>query len=439
MKKADYTILIADDEPGMREGLETTLSLEGYRVETAVNGLSASERIEQGGIDLGFIDLKMPDIDGCEVAKRIFTGGTAETVIVIMTAYATVDTAVNAMKLGVADYIKKPFDNEDIISIADRFFQKKHFSDTEQEADAVYQNTYLFINKKMKELASTIEKVKNCKIPILLLGESGTGKEILAKLIHESCSTAEHPFVGINCSAIPPQLMESELFGHEKGAFSDAVSAKPGKFEAAGEGTLFLDEIGDMDVNLQTKLLRVLEEKNFERIGSVTPLSFKARIVASTNRNLQEFIEEKKFRSDLYFRLKGIELTIPPLRERKDEIGPLINHFITIFSKSYAKQNITVSAEAVRKLKEYSWPGNIRELKNSVESAVILNDNGTVLLPQHFRLETEGAPNPILEKKERDTIIEVLEKNQFSRTLAAKELKISRKTLYNKMKKYLIE
>ncbi len=433
MSKNQYTILIADDEPGMREGLETALSLEGYTVETAVNGQSAAERIENGGIDLAFIDLKMPDIDGCEVAKRIFTGGTAETVIVIMTAFATVDTAVNAMKIGVADYIKKPFDNEDILSIANRFFQKKHYTEPDDQAE------FLFINKNMKELIETIDKVKNCKIPVLLLGESGTGKEICAKLIHEACSTAEHPFVGINCSAIPPQLMESELFGHEKGAFSDAVAAKPGKFEAAGEGTLFLDEIGDMDINLQAKLLRVLEEKSFERIGSVTPVKFNARIVASTNRNLQDFIARQKFRSDLYFRLKGIELTIPPLRERKDEIGPLINLFIGRFSKSYAKQDITISAEAVRKLKAYNWPGNIRELKNAVESAVILNDSGTVFLPRHFRLETEHTPNPILQEKERDNIIEVLEKNQFSRTLAAKELKISRKTLYNKMKKYLIE
>lgn len=417
----------------MREGLETALSLEGYTVVTAVNGQSAAKRIENGGIDLAFIDLKMPDIDGCEVAKRIFTGGTAETVIVIMTAFATVDTAVNAMKIGVADYIKKPFDNEDILSIANRFFQKKHYTEPDDQAE------FLFINKNMKELIETIDKVKNCKIPILLLGESGTGKEICAKLIHEACSTAEHPFVGINCSAIPPQLMESELFGHEKGAFSDAVAAKPGKFEAAGEGTLFLDEIGDMDINLQAKLLRVLEEKSFERIGSVTPVKFNARIVASTNRNLQDFIARQKFRSDLYFRLKGIELTIPPLRERKDEIGPLINLFIGRFSKSYAKQDITISAEAVRKLKAYNWPGNIRELKNAVESAVILNDSGTVFLPRHFRLETEHTPNPILQEKERDNIIEVLEKNQFSRTLAAKELKISRKTLYNKMKKYLIE
>ena len=439
MNKKHFMILIVDDEPGIREGLKKVLGLEGYSIITADTGESAVKKMEEGGIDLAFVDLKLPDIDGCEVARRMFSRGLSETVIVIMTAFATVETAVNAMKIGVADYMKKPFDNEDIISIANRFFQKKNYSNSESEQPIEHDNNFLFINKNMKNLISIIEKVKDSSIPVLILGESGTGKEILARMIHTKGKPADSPFIGINCSAIPAHLMESELFGYEKGAFSDAVASKPGKFEIAEEGTLFMDEIGDMKFNLQSKLLRVLEEKNYERIGGIKPLPFNARLIASTNRNLRKMIAENKFRLDLYFRLKGIELIIPPLRERKDEIEPFVHYFAKLFSNTYNKKNISISSEALKHLKNYHWPGNIRELKNSVESAIVLAENDTLLLPKDFRIEVQFDKEPMLLEKEREYILQALEKNHFSRTLAAQELKISRKTLYNKMKKYLIE
>jgi len=441
MDKNGFTVLVVDDEPGMREGLEKALSLEGFSVETAGGGSDAVSRIKHGGIDLAFVDLKLPDIDGCEVARRTFEDGCGgHTVIVVMTAYATVETAVNAMKIGVADYIKKPFENKDIISIANRFLQKKVFQKKPTVAKSASAHTVLFINQKMKDLTGVVEKIKNCNIPVLILGESGTGKEIFARLIHSKSERSEKPFIGINCSAIPSQLMESELFGHEKGAFSDAACAKPGKFELAEDGTLFLDEIGDMEYKLQSKLLRVLEEKSFERIGGVSSIHFRARLIASTNRNLHNLISEKLFRSDLYFRLKGIELALPPLRERTDEIDFFIHHFIDLYSEAYRKENIRVSSEALNYLRNYYWPGNIRELKNVVESAVILTENDTVLLSEHFRLELqEEEEKPGIVEREREFILQALENNRFNRTLAAQELQVSRKTLYNKMKKYFLE
>ncbi len=440
MRKNEFTILVVDDEPGMREGLEKALSLEGFCVETARCGLEAVRRVKRGGVDLSFVDLKLPDIDGCEVARRIFGNKDCrDTAVVVMTAYATVETAVNAMKIGVADYIKKPFDNQDIISIALRFRKKKDFGKDPASGEPASEGELLFLNRKMKDLTHIVDKIKDCDIPVLILGESGTGKEVIARLVHSRSERRDKPFIGINCSAIPSQLMESELFGHEKGAFSDAVCAKPGKFEIVEDGTLFLDEIGDMEFKLQSKLLRVLEEKSFERIGGVSPVPFRARLIASTNRDLHNLVAEKNFRSDLYFRLKGIELVLPPLRERKDEIEYFIRHFMEIYCEAYGKQNIHLSSEALNYLREYDWPGNIRELKNVVESAVILAENNTVFLSKHFRLEMQGEEEKSgIVERERDFIIQALEKNRFNRTLAARELQVSRKTLYNKMKKYSI-
>lgn len=439
MNKGEFKILVVDDEPGMREGLGKALGFEGFSIETAKGGTEAVHMIKDTDIDLAFVDLKLPDIDGCEVARRTSGNGGKHTSVVIMTAYATVETAVNAMKIGVADYIKKPFDNSDLISIANRFFNQKKLSLSGHSSKSSITGEALFMDDKMRDLTGIVEKIKDCNIPVLILGESGTGKEVFARLIHSLSRRGDKPFIGVNCSAVPSQLMESEFFGHEKGAFSDAVSAKPGKFELAGEGTLFLDEIGDMELKLQSKLLRVLEERSFERIGGISSLPFHARLIASTNRDLSSLINGNQFRSDLYFRLKGIELSIPPLRERQMEIEHFVRYFLELFSENYGKEDIRISSEALSFLKTYDWPGNIRELKNIVESAVVLSEDHNILLSRDFRIDMRGRQQDHFSVKEKEYILEALEHNRYNRTLAARELNVSRKTLYNKMKKYFIE
>ena len=439
MVKEDFRILLADDESGLLEGLELTLKLEGYSVETADCGKTAVEKLSVGRFDLAFLDLKLGDMDGIEVVRTVQP---LSTPIVIMTAFASVESAVTSMKIGVLDYIQKPFDNSDIIMIAERFYQERYEKSADVELSSEKFSNIIFKSSRILEVYNTAVKIKDCDIPVLLLGESGTGKEVFARLIHENCKRSGKPFVGINCSAIPSELLESELFGHEKGAFSGAAADKPGKFEIAAGGTVFLDEIGDMDVKLQAKLLRVLEEKSFERIGGVKPKPFRARVVASTNRSIRAMIEHGEFRSDLYFRLRGVELVLPPLRERPEDLEALLYSFVERFSAAYNK-TVSLSSEAVVLLKEYPWPGNVRELRNAVETAVLLADDNSLLLSDHFRLETAESGHStaagVVDEMEKSFILKILEKNRFNRTLAAKELKISRKTLYNKIKKYSLE
>ena len=437
MDKSWFKILIADDEEGLLEGLKIILTLEGYSVTTASNGLSAVEHLRHGSFDLAFLDLKLGDIDGIEVVKRVQP---ILTPVVIMTAYASVESAVSSMRIGVLDYIQKPFDNADILAIAERFYSENLELKKDDSVSTGHSSELVLNSPAIQEACKTINKVKDADIPVMLLGESGTGKEVFARMIHERGKRENKPFVGINCSAIPAELLESELFGHEKGAFSGAAAAKPGKFEIAGEGTLFLDEIGDMEFKLQAKILRVLEEKSFEHIGGVEPIEFKARIVASTNRDLKQMIADKEFRSDLYFRLRGVELVLPPLRERPEDIEALIHYFVDFYGSSY-KKNVSVSSEAVKVLKDYPWPGNIREMKNVVETAVIMSEDNSLLFPDHFKIDYSQEQDSLddvsyINDLEKDYILRTLEKNRFNRTLTAKELNITRKTLYNKIKKY---
>lgn len=437
MKKAEqYKILVVDDEKGMCEGIMKVLSLEGYNVDTVESGLEAIKKINSGKYRLAFIDLKLPDIDGIEIIKNINKDNID---IVIITAHATVETAVSAMKFGASDYIKKPFDLSDIIDITKKFYLKSSYTNMEQKTSND-QFQIIYKSKNMSDVIEKINKIKDCDIPVLLLGESGTGKELIARYIHTYGNRNDKPFIAINCAAIPQELLESEFFGYEKGSFTGANQKKQGKFEAAGDGILFLDEIGDMDLSLQSKLLRVLESKCFEPIGSVKSVSFKARIIASTNQNITDFIKHKKFREDLYYRLNGIKINLPQLKERIEDIQLLIDYFKIKFENIYNKKNITFSSEAIRFLKNYIWPGNVRELKNVIESAILLSNSNKVLFPEDFSIDTGTDENYSSEINgfEKEAIINALSKNQFNRSLAAKALKISRKTLYNKMKKYLI-
>jgi len=432
-ERGDFTILVADDEEGMRVGLEKALSLEGYRVLTAATGAEVRAISRRERLNCAFVDLRLPDVGGIDLVPSLLAG---QAEVVVITAYATVDTAVTAMKLGAIDYIQKPFDNQDIVEMADRLFVR---SDGVRTTDSIVvgDNELVVRSAEMRDIVGVLQKVKDSDIPVLLQGESGTGKEMLANLIHREGSRSRQPFVAINCAAIPAELLESELFGHEKGAFTGALAARIGRFEAAGAGTIFLDEIGDMSLNLQTKLLRALEERSFEPVGATRSIPLRARVVASTNCDLSQLIREKLFRLDLYYRLKGVSVTIPALRDRREDIEPLVNLFLLRYRTRYQKPLVEISREAFRHLRSYSWPGNVRELKNAVESAVLLCDGERSLLPQDFMLE--GSPEtivPELWRQEKDSIIDVLTRTGFNRTLASRHLGMSRRTLYDKMKKY---
>jgi DNA-binding NtrC family response regulator len=428
----DFSILVVDDEEGMRLGIQKALSLEGYRVTGAASGAEARRHVRAERFDCAFVDLRLPDLTGTELIADLRASGTD---VVVITAFATVDTAVRAMKLGAVDYLQKPFDNQDIVALADRLHRKRAGTGP----SATPEDGLVAASPAMKQITATLRKVMDSEIPLLLQGESGTGKEMLARFVHDRSSRAGMPFVAINCAAIPPELLESELFGHEKGAFTSAHAAAVGKFEAAGAGTIFLDEIGDMGLHLQTKLLRALEERSFEPVGSTRSVPLAARIIASTNADLGALIREKRFRVDLYYRLKGLALTIPPLRDRREDIEPLLAHFLETYRRRYNKPGIELSREAIRFLRGYPWPGNVRELKNAVESAVLLSEQARPLMPQDFLLEGAGETSlPELWQKERESIIEALRRNNFSRSDASRELGMSRKTLYNKMKRYSI-
>jgi len=436
LNRRGFSLLVVDDEEGMRVGLEKALSLEGYRVASAATGAEARRRARQERFDCAFVDLKLPDLSGTDLLSDLKQAGTA---VVIITAFASVDTAVHAMKLGAVDYLQKPFDNHDIVALADRLClgarDPGRVGDPAENRDGL-----VCASPAMKRIVETLRKVMDSEIPLLLQGESGTGKEMLARFVHEKGPRSSRPFVAINCAAIPHELLESELFGHEKGAFTGAHAAAVGKFEAAGAGTIFLDEIGEMGAPLQTKLLRALEQRVFEPVGSTRPVPLSARIIASTNADLPALVREKTFRLDLYYRLKGVAVTIPPLRDRREDIEPLLSLFLELFRRRYNKPRVEISREAVRFLRSYRWLGNVRELKNAVESAVLLSDQERPLLAHDFPLEgtSPDAALPELWQQEREAIIEVLKRTGYNRSEASRELGMSRKTLYNKMKRYAI-
>jgi two-component system, NtrC family, response regulator HydG len=433
LSRKDRSLLIVDDEEGMRLGLEKALSLEGYRVASAATGAEARRMAGERRFDCAFVDLRLPDGNGVELLDDLRRAGAA---VVIITAFATVDTAVSAMKLGAVDYLQKPFDNLDIVALADRLCLGEAARGGGAPDDGLVAES-----PAMRAVIATLRKVMDSEIPLLLQGESGTGKEMLARFVHGGSARAGQPFVAINCAAIPPDLLESELFGHEKGAYTGAHATTPGKFEAAGAGTIFLDEVSEMGPPLQTKLLRALEQRSFEPVGSTRSVPLAARILAATNADLPALVREKRFRLDLYYRLKGVAVTIPPLRERREDIEPLLTHFLDAYRMRYHKQGIGITREAVRHLRAYPWPGNVRELKNAVESAVLLSEQNRPLLPGDFLLETAGgdAALPELWRQEREGIIEALKRTGYNRSEASRELGMSRKTLYNKMKRYSIK
>ena len=444
--KREVNILVVDDEEIVRSSLVDWLREDGYHAEAAENGFEALEKLKEKPWDIALVDLKMPKMDGLELMERM-KKLKPDIQVIIITAYATVHTAVQAMKMGAYDYLVKPFNPEEISLLINRLIESqelvKEISYLRKELAKQYQfHDLISKSPKMQKIFEFARTVAKSNSNILILGESGTGKELLARAIHNESLRAAGPFVAVSCVALPETLLESELFGHEKGAFTDAVTQKKGKFELAHGGTLFLDEIGDISPKLQLNLLRVLQEKEFTRVGGTKPIRVDVRIIAATNRDLKKAVEEGKFRDDLYYRLNVISIQIPPLRERKEDIPLLVHRFIEKFNIELGKRVEKISEEALKTLMKYDWPGNVRELENVIERAMVIT-KGTLIKPEDIQISAEPSKEVRVEGEdkslravERAHIQRVLEENDWNIQRSAQILGIDRVTLYKKIKKY---
>lgn len=444
-------ILIVDDEKNILEAFKLLLE-DKYKVTTVDSGTKALKLLEEIEVDIVLLDIMMPDMDGLEVLEKIKEKDQAIEVVMI-TATKTVATAVKAMKLGAYDYLVKPVDNDDILLSIQRIVKKRTLEKENlvlrSEISSIYNiSNMIGVSAEMKEVFKTIEKVSGSNSTVLLCGESGVGKELVARNIHSSSLRKDKSFVAVNCAAIPNELVESELFGHEKGAFTSANTAYMGKFEFANEGTIFLDEASSLSLNVQAKLLRVLQEREFTRVGGNKIIKVDVRIISSTNYDLQKAVQEKTFREDLYYRLNVVPVNIPPLRERKDDVIPLALHFLKEFNLKLNKKIKGFSEEALKVFMSYNWPGNIRELKNLVERLAVMADSELIeVLDLPLELMTNsGAQNlmnngkdlrflkDMVDDVEREYIFKCLKKNNYNQTKTAKDLGIHRNTLINKIK-----
>ncbi len=436
-------IMIVDDEEIVRESLTSWLREDGYSVEAVESGFKALERLPSRDWTLLLIDLKMPGMDGIQLLDEV-KKVRPDLMMVIMTAYATVDTAVKAIKKGAYDYLVKPFEPEDLSITVKKIIEHKSLIEENiylrKELKKQYRlHDLISKNHRMMEIFELVRSVAKSNSTVLIQGDSGTGKELLARAIHAESHRRDGPFVSISCGALTESLLESELFGHEKGSFTGADAKKRGKLELAQGGTLFLDEIGDISLKLQMDLLRVLEQKEFRRIGGSDLITIDARIVAATNRDLKKAIEEGSFRDDLYYRLNVISIQIPPLRERKEDIPLLVEHFVEKFNVELEKSMTGVSEGVMGMLMDYEWPGNARELRNVIERAIVVAKGKTILesdinLPITARGRVGRGRS--LEDVEREHIRQVLLENRWNINRSAQILSIDRGTLYNKIKKF---
>ncbi len=455
----EYKILAVDDDPKILQGLQEVLNREGYVVDIAKNGQIATDMLDRDYYDLALIDLNMPKIDGMTLLKTVVEFH-PETVGIILTGHGTIRNAVEAMQLGAADYLAKPVKMEELLLVVQRALE---FRDLKRENLALkkqLRKKYKFDNfigdsLPMNKVFRIIEKVADSNSTVLILGESGTGKELVAKAIHYHSSRKDKPLIPVNCGAIPEELLESELFGHEKGAFTNAIRTRIGRFEMANGGTIFLDEVAEMSPHLQVKLLRILQEQEFERLGGTKTIRCDVRILAATNKDLDRLVEEGKFREDLYYRLKVIPVSLPPLRDRKSDIPLLVHHFLENISKNKRKKQMSITKDALKALISYDWPGNVREMENIIERMVILSEGENITgedLPEKIAkkhaLETdengfipeEGLSlSNAVSDYERQLIIHALEKADWVKNRAAKLLKMNRTTLVEKIKKQGIE
>jgi DNA-binding NtrC family response regulator len=436
-------ILIVDDEEIVRESLMNWLKEDGYDVHCAENAKKALDKLPERDWTLAMIDLKMPGMDGIQLMDEIRKLRPGITVI-IMTAYATVDTAVKAIKKGAYDYIVKPFNPEDVSMVIKKIIEHQKLVQENQYLRKELKKQYrlhdmISKNHEMTEIFDLVRTIAKSNSTVLVQGESGTGKELLARAIHEESPRKHEPFVSVSCASLTESLLETELFGHEKGSFTGADGFKKGKLELAKNGTLFLDEIGDISLKLQMDLLRVLENREFRRVGGSELLTITSRIIAATNRDLKKAIADGKFRDDLYYRLNVISFHIPPLRDRKEDIPVLVENFIEKFNIEMGKSVESVNESAIRTLMEYHWPGNARELRNVIERAMVVT-KGKAITESDIHLPSTPEKVAVfgrsLEEVELEHVRYVLESNNWNVLKSANVLDIDRVTLYNKIKKY---
>lgn len=451
-------ILVVEDHPGMRQSLCQMLKENGYPVDEVADGEQAIERVRTTIFDLVILDLRLPKRDGISVLEALKKVN-AETAVIMITAYGMVETAVQAMKLGASDFIQKPFTIDEMEFKVKRVLEAQRLNWENQrltwenealrrEVGAQADWDIVGVSEKMRQVLNTVQRVAPTKSTVLIRGESGTGKELIARAIHEHSHRRDKPYVRVSCAALGEGVLESELFGHEKGAFTNAVVQRIGRFELADGGTLFLDEIGDVPLSTQTKLLRVLQEQEFERVGSSRSIQVDVRVIAATHRALEAAIKAGTFREDLFYRLNVIPLYIPPLRERKEDIPPLVEAFLKKYSRETNKQVTKVQPEGMNLLINYSWPGNVRELENVIERCVVLAVTDSIIveqLPPEIRAATGDAPlkvpedlplPQILDNLEKQLIIHALWKANGVKAEAAQLLGIQRTALHYKLQKY---
>lgn len=447
------SILVVEDKGSMQEMLTATLTNEGYEVDVASSGSEGIEKASQKRYDLVLTDLKLPGADGIQVLTEIKEMD-PEVSVVVMTAFGTVENAVEAMKIGAFDFLTKPFDTDRLSLLIRRALENRRLvAENVLLRQELGQNLGLTeiigSSSRMKEATALVEKVAVSDTTVLLSGESGTGKELFAQAIHYLSPRKDGPFVPINCAAIPRDLLENELFGSEKGAFTSSTARKMGKFEIAEGGTIFLDEIGDMDVSLQAKLLRVLQEKEFERLGGTKTIAVNVRVIAASNMDLKKSIEKKEFREDLFYRLSVFPVVIPPLRDRRDDIPALADYFIDKFCKEMNKKKKKLSTESLKIMDKYHWPGNVRELENTIERAIILCESKTIA-PDSLAIRLSTVPEIRLREgaglkevaalaqaeAEKSLILRVLSQTRGNKKKCAEILQIDYTTLFEKLKKY---
>lgn len=432
-------VLIADDEKNIRDSLASYFRNSGLEAKTAADGEQARALLEEESFDALVADLRMPKLDGLELLRWLGESGPRVPAVMI-SAYGEVRDAVQAMKLGARDYLVKPFDPEELLLRLERLFEETRLSNKVEAgrqtsgagADAA---AWIGDGERMRAVREIVERVAPTRSTVLVTGESGTGKEVVARLIHSLSQNASGPFVAVNVGGLPETLLESELFGYDKGAFTGADTRKLGMFELASSGTLFLDEIGDMPLHLQVKLLRVLQEKKVQRLGSTNPVPVNARIVAATNRDLEALLAEGRFREDLYYRLNVIRIELPPLRDRTEDIPRLAGLFIERISREIGRRIKGIDGVALERLQSYRFPGNVRELENRIERACILCQGDTITVRDLGEPFAQAAPRPrkgSIRDAERDLIEKAISKHGGNMTAAAAELGISRKTLFNK-------
>ncbi len=448
MSDLSYSILIVDDDVQMTVMLRKVLEKGGYDVETALNGQDALAKSAVGDLDLIISDIRMPGLDGLEFLERI-KGDHQDIPVILMTAFGSIEAAVESMKKGAYHYIAKPFKTEQFLSVVEAALRERKLQLEVAGLRQEITKEFCFSNiigksPAMQELFSLIRRVARTKSTVIIYGKSGTGKELVAKALHYNSPRADKAFVAFNCAAIPETLLETELFGHAKGAFTDARYAKRGLFVEADGGTLFLDEIGDMPVSIQSKLLRAIQEREIRPVGATTDIKIDVRLVAATHHDLQQLLKEGKIREDLYFRLNVVPINIPELKDRKEDIPPLVRHFLKKYAVENHQKPLNVSRETMRTFLEYSWPGNVRELENVLERAAILTE-GPMIQPENLPEGLRSVPyvsdkeTPIpssLENLEKKHVQDILNLTRGNQSEAAKILGIDRRTLYRKIKAY---